>query len=159
MQNHACSKCWGEEFSLTIFPAVFASPQKYCEGVRYWGICGETSPRGQVCYLDSSLPHMPAWMYFQNYFLQVHTIWHEMEHLHKQQSFTEELLTASLGMHWEFSTMYMLSVAMLSVLCWALHATGSLGWVLVGYMAQVTSLQFLGQIEGLFSPHPTQLLS
>lgn len=34
-------------------------------------------------------------------------------------SVTEELLTASLGIHWEFSTMYVLGVAMLSVLCCA----------------------------------------
>lgn len=155
VQNLTCPKRWREEFSLTIFPDVYASPQKYCGRVRYWGICRQSSPGGQVCYLDSSLPHMPAWMYFQNYFLQVHTLRHEMERLHRQQSVTEELLTASLGIHWEFSTMYVLGVAMLSVLCWAAHATGSLGWVLAGYMAQVTSLQSLGQIEGLFSPHST----
>lgn len=39
-----------------------------------------------------------------------------MEHLHKQQSFTEELLAASLGMYWEFSTMCGLDAAMLTVL-------------------------------------------
>lgn len=39
-----------------------------------------------------------------------------MEHLHKQQSFTEELLAASLGMHWAFSTRYGLDAAMITVL-------------------------------------------
>lgn len=87
VQNLTCPKCWREEFSLTIFSDVYASPQKYCGRVRYWGICRQSSPGGQVCYLDSSLPHMPAWMYFQNYFLQVHTLRHEMEHLHEQQCY------------------------------------------------------------------------
>lgn len=49
-----------------------------------------------------------------------------MEHLHEQESFTEELLTAPLGMHWEFSTVYALGAAMLSVLCSALRAMGLL---------------------------------
>ena len=51
--------------------------------------------------------------------------------------------------------MYALRVAMLTVLVLSPVCHGIAWWVLLGYMAQVTVLQSLGQTEGLFSPQPT----
>lgn len=87
-------------------------------------IQGEFTPRARML-LNSRLPCMPEWMYFQNYFFQVLTLWHEMEHPIRKTFCRRASHCFPRNALWIFHHLCA-RCNDVSVLCWALHAAGLL---------------------------------
>lgn len=101
--------------------------------------------------LNSRLPCMPGWLYFQNNFLQFHTIWHEIEHPIRKTFYRRVSCCFPRNALWIFHHVCSWCNDV-SVLCCALHAAGLLSKTCWSWQRQLPIILW-HKLKG--SPLPT----